>query len=115
RQGSPDFISVIWKDASQAPVTIGTLPGDALSEPTSINDRGVVLGVSFPSSHVYLWKNAKMTDLTKLVATAYPKWELVSVGGINDRGEIAGQACKLMKGACPSSHATLATFVATPK
>ncbi|HEY1975275.1 MAG TPA: hypothetical protein VGG89_01850 [Candidatus Baltobacteraceae bacterium] len=115
REGSPNFISAMWKDASQAPIQIGTLPGDAVSEPTSINDRGVVLGVSFPSSHVYLWKNRKMTDLTKLVAAAYPKWALVSVGGINDAGQIAGQACKLVKGACPASNATLATFLATPR
>lgn len=114
RQGTANFISVIWNDASQAPIQIGTLPGDAVSEPTGINDRGMVLGVSFPSSHVYLWRHGKMTDLTNLAATAYPKWALVSVGGINDRGEIAGQACKLVKEVCPTSNATLATFLATP-
>ena len=47
---------------------IGTLPGDALSEPTSINNEGVVIGVSFPSSDVYLWQNGTLTDLTKLVS-----------------------------------------------
>jgi uncharacterized membrane protein len=57
RKGNPDFISAIWTDPTKAPTKIGTLPGDALSEPTSINDKGVVLGVSFPSSHVYLWQN----------------------------------------------------------
>jgi uncharacterized membrane protein len=114
RQGNPNFISAIWKDPAKAPIIIGTLPGDALSEPTSINNRGIVLGVSFPSSHVYLWKDGKMTDFTKLVATAYPKLAIVSVGGINDAGQIAGQACKLVRGACPSSNPTLVTFLATP-
>jgi len=114
RAGNPDFISAIWDDARKAPAVIGTLPGDALSEPTSINDRGVVLGVSFPSSHVYLWKNRKMTDFTTLVAAAYPKYAVVSVGGINDDGQIAGQACLLVSGSCPSSNATYVAFLATP-
>jgi len=115
KQGSPNFVAAFWHDASKAPTVIQPLPGDALNEPTSINNRGVVLGVSFPSSHVWLWKNGKTTDFTKLVAKALPKWELVSVGGINDDGTIAGQACKLVNGACPSSNATLATFRATPE
>ncbi|HZZ00694.1 MAG TPA: hypothetical protein VFE36_14085 [Candidatus Baltobacteraceae bacterium] len=115
KQGSPNFTSAIWNDASAAPTVIQPLPGDALSEPTSINNHGVVIGVSFPSSHVWLWKNRKTTDLTKLVATSFPKWQLVSVGGINDDGTIAGQACKLVSGGCPASGAMLATFRATPE
>jgi uncharacterized membrane protein len=114
RHGDPDFISVIWDDPRSAPVVIGALPGDSLSEPTSINDSGVVLGVSIPSSDVYIWQNGTMTDLTKLVLESYPQLKLVSVGGINDRGEIAGQACELVSGVCPSSGATLVTFLATP-
>ena len=55
-----------------------------------------------------------MTDFTKLVLEAYPQLQLVSVGGINDRGEIAGQACELVSGSCPSSGATYVTFLATP-
>jgi len=73
-----------------------------------------VLGVSFPSSHVYIWQNGMMTDLTKVVLQSYPQLELVSVGGINDSGQVAGQACQLVSGACPSSEATLVTFLATP-
>jgi hypothetical protein len=55
-----------------------------------------------------------MTDLTKLVAQSYPLLRLVSIGGINDRGEIAGQACELVSGTCPSSGATFVTFLAVP-
>jgi uncharacterized membrane protein len=113
-QGNPDFISVIWTDTASAPTIIGTLPGDSLSEPTSINNSGVVLGVSFPSSDVYVWQNGTITDLTKVVLQKYPQLRLVSVGGINDSGEIAGQACQLVSGACPSSGATFVTFLATP-
>ncbi|MGA9272462.1 MAG: hypothetical protein WBV67_03160 [Candidatus Cybelea sp.] len=114
RQGNPDFISVVWTDPASAPTIIGPLPGDALSEPTSINNSGVVLGVSFPSSDVYIWQNGTMTDLTKLVLQSYPQLKLISVGGINDSGQVAGQACQLVSGVCPSSGATLVTFLATP-
>ena len=109
-----DFISVIWTNSNSPPTQIGTLPGDSLSEPTSIDNRGDVLGVSFPSSDVYLWQNGSFTDLTKLLALAYPQLRLVSVGGINDRGEIAGQACELVSSACPSSNPTLVTVLAVP-
>ncbi len=115
RQGNPNFISVIWNDPASPPTKIGTLPGDALSEPTAINNEGVVLGVSFPSSDVFVWQNGTMTDLTLALLKAYPKLRLVSVGGINDRGEIAGQACQLVSGSCPSSNPTLVTFLAVPK
>jgi hypothetical protein len=64
---------------------------------------------------VYLWKNGKTSDLTVLVASSYPKLQLTSVGGIDDKGEIAGQACKLVAGSCPSSNATLVTFLAIPR
>jgi len=114
RHGDPNFISVVWTDPRLKPTIIGTLPGDALSEPTAINDNGVVLGVSFPSSHVYLWQNGTLTDLTQLISQSYPQLELVSVGGINDSGQIAGQACQVVSGTCPASGATLVTFLATP-
>jgi len=114
RKGNPNFISVIWTDPQSAPTKIGTLPGDNVSEPTSINNEGAVLGVSFPSSHVYVWQNGMITDLTNVVLQAYPELEPVSVGGINDRGEIAGQACQLVSGKCPSSGATFVTFLAVP-
>ncbi len=114
RNGNPNFISVIWTDPSSPPTKIGTLPGDNISEPTSINNEGTVLGVSFPSSHVYVWQNGMMTDFTKVILQSYPQLEPVSVGGINDSGEIAGQACQLVSGTCPSSGATFVTFLAVP-
>lgn len=113
-QGAPNFISVIWNDPSQPPVQIGALPGDQLSEPTGINNSGTVLGVSFPSSHVFVWNNGSMTDVTALASKTFPAYTLVSVGGIDDRGEIAGQACELVNGACPSTNPTLVAFLAKP-
>jgi uncharacterized membrane protein len=115
REGQINWTSVVWTNPAAKPTVIGALPGDNVSEPTSINDKGAVIGVSFPSSHVYLWQNNKLTDLTKLLATAYPRLALISVGGINDRGEIAGQACELVSGSCPSSNPTDVTFLAIPK
>jgi probable HAF family extracellular repeat protein len=114
KQGNPDFISVIWTDPLKPPTKIGTLPGDTLSEPTSINNSGLVLGVSFPSSHVYLWQSGTMTDLTELLLESYPQVELVSVGGVNDSGQIAGQGCELVSGTCPPSGATYVTVLVTP-
>jgi uncharacterized membrane protein len=114
RHGKIKWISVIWNDATAPPRRIGFLPGDNVSEPTSINNDGAVLGVSFPSSHVYVWQKGTMTDLTQLVLASYPQLQLVSVGGINNHGEIAGQACELVSGVCPPSGATLVTFLATP-
>jgi uncharacterized membrane protein len=114
KQGQPNFISVIWNDAWSKPIKIGTVSGDSLSEPTSINNQGVVLGVSFPSSDVFIWQDGMMTDLTQMLLKSYPQLRLVSVGGINDRGEIAGQACQLVSGVCPSSGATFVTFLAVP-
>jgi uncharacterized membrane protein len=115
KQGEANFISVIWESPSSKPRRIGTLPGDSLSEPTSINNEDAVLGVSFPSSDVYVWQHGVMTDITKLVLASYPQLQLVSVGGINDRGEIAGQACELVSGTCPTSNPTFVTLLAVPK
>jgi probable HAF family extracellular repeat protein len=114
QQGLQNFISVIWDNPGQAPTRIGTVAGDSLSEPTGINDEGQVVGVSFPSSDVFVWQRGEMTNLTDLVLASYPQIQLVSVGGINDRGEIAGQACALVNGACPPT-ATLVTFLAIPQ
>jgi hypothetical protein len=56
-----------------------------------------------------------MTDLTNVALGIYPSVQLVSVGGINDRGEIAGQGCVLVSGSCPSSNATYVTMLLVPK
>ncbi|MGO9949649.1 MAG: hypothetical protein ACLPWG_22745 [Steroidobacteraceae bacterium] len=114
KKGEPNFISVIWESPSSKPRRIGTLPGDSLSEPTSINDQDAVLGVSFPSSHVYVWQHGMMTDITKLLLESYPTLQVLSVGGIDDKGEIAGQACELVSGTCPTSNPTLVTVLAVP-
>ncbi|MGA9856166.1 MAG: hypothetical protein WBR29_12930 [Gammaproteobacteria bacterium] len=70
---------------------LGVLAGDFVSEALGVNDRGQVVGVSYPSGHAFIWQNGVMTDLNNLLA---PSTTLVLTDGqdINDQGEITGQA-----------------------
>jgi hypothetical protein len=55
-----------------------------------------------------------LTDLTKMLATADPQLRLVSVGGINDRGEIPGQACEPVGSSCPSPNPVFVAALVVP-
>jgi probable HAF family extracellular repeat protein len=106
---SANFHAFIWtKETGMR--DLGTLPGDNISEATGINDRGQVVGVSYPSSHAFIWQDGVMTDLNDLIPSDSPL-ELISTGDINDRGEITGQACVLSNGACT---ADTPAFLALP-
>jgi probable HAF family extracellular repeat protein len=73
---------------------LGTLPGDALSIANDINAKGQVVGISCDvnfNCRAFLWENGLMTDLNALISPDSPLY-LTYGGGINDRGEIAGQA-----------------------
>jgi probable HAF family extracellular repeat protein len=97
---TPNFHAVLWtKD--HVIHDLGTLPGDNLSEATGINDKGQIVGVSFPSSHAFIWQHGVMTDLNTLIPPDSPL-ALISTGDIDDRGEITGQACVVSHGACTS-------------
>jgi probable HAF family extracellular repeat protein len=72
---------------------------------------GQVVGVSFPSSHAFLWQNGVMTDLNSLIAPT-SQFLLISTGDINDSGEITGQACVVSGGVCTTE---LVAFLAVPK
>jgi len=74
---------------------------------------GQVVGVSFPSTHAFLYENGEMTDLNSLVPSGSPLL-LLFAGGINNRGEITGQACVIADGGCPAGNGTPA-FLAIPK
>lgn len=103
--GSPNFNAFFWSKKSGLQ-NLHTLPGDSLSEGLGINDRDQVVGVSFPSSHAFIWQNGTMTDLNTLVSG---KSNLVLLAGqdINDSGVITGQAQDKTSGA-------LVGFVAVP-
>ncbi len=85
---------------------LGVLTGDAVSEALGVNDRGQVVGVSYPSGHAFIWQDGRMTDLNTLLVTG-TTLVLTDAQDINDRGEITGQAYD------PSTGTTVA-FKAIP-
>jgi probable HAF family extracellular repeat protein len=110
-----NFHAFLWTKA-RGMQDLKTLPGDAISEATAINDEGQVLGVSFRAGfahpRAFLWQDGVMTDLNTLIPSDSNLY-LISTGGINNRGEITGQACVLINGACLSTSDTPA-FLAIP-
>lgn len=104
-----NFHAVLWtKDHTIR--DLGTLPGDNVSEATGINNKGQIVGVSYPSSHAFLWQDGVMTDLNTLIPSNSALY-LISTGDINDEGEITGQACVVANGACTSE---MPAFLAVP-
>jgi probable HAF family extracellular repeat protein len=97
---SPNFHAFLWTK-EHGMQDLGTLPGDSLSEATGINDKGQIVGVSYPSSHAFIWQDGVMIDLNNLIPSGSPL-ALISTGDINDRGEITGQACVVSNGVCTS-------------
>jgi probable HAF family extracellular repeat protein len=100
-----NFIGFVWtKEHGMQKIPL--LDGDSIAEATGINDGGQIVGVSFgnpdfPLGRAFLFENGKLTDLNQLIPSDGP----LSLTGntdldINDRGEIAGQACVLSNGAC---------------
>jgi probable HAF family extracellular repeat protein len=122
--GNPNFHAIFWPrnggpDCGGRCLDLGVLPPDpatsgvdSLSEATGINNRGQIVGISIGAgsplgSRAFLWQNGKITDLNKLVVPG-TSLQLVSVGDINDRGEITGTGidpsstgeCSLNAGGC---------------
>ncbi|KQV79818.1 hypothetical protein ASD15_17485 [Massilia sp. Root351] len=64
-------------------------PGGADSEAFDINNAGQVVGRG--KSGGFLYANGVMTDLDTLIAPG--AWHIASAVGINDLGQIVGQAC----------------------
>lgn len=81
-----DTRAVLWDNGVL--YDLGVFPGDTLSEPRDINNRGQVVGYSLdfgdsPHAHPVLWENGQISLL--------PGWESGGVAGaINEKGEIAG-------------------------
>ena len=67
------------------------LPGDRIAEGLGINNYDQIVGVSYPSSHAFIWQNGAMTDLNTLIDPD-SKYVLIAGQDINDRGVITGQA-----------------------
>jgi len=81
----------LWTKATKMQ-DLGTLTGDFASAAISINDRGVVVGLSISASgntRAVVWRDSIPTDLNKLVQ-ANPPLYLLTGCSINSRGEITG-------------------------
>lgn len=106
------FLAFIWTK-ERGMQSIGTLPGDAMSEATDINDENQIVGVSFSdfffdNPRAFIYENGTMTALNSLIGSASANWDISSTGGINDRGEIAAQANVISGGSVTSvAHAIL--------
>jgi probable HAF family extracellular repeat protein len=93
--------------------SIGTLPGDAMSQATDINDENQIVGVSyldyvFDNPRAFIYQNGTITSLNSLIGSASASWDISSTGGINDRGEIAAQANIVSNGVVTAvAHAVL--------
>jgi probable HAF family extracellular repeat protein len=67
---------------------LGTLPGDTVSYPSDINNKGQIVG---QGSRAILWDGEGMTDLNTLVpGQPFSSLYLLAANGINERGEIVG-------------------------
>ena len=107
---TPNFHAVLWTKEGGIQ-DLGTLPGDNMSEATGINNCGQIVGVSYPSSHAFIWQGGVMTDLNTLIPSDSPL-ALISTGDINDEGQITGQACIVSNGECT---AETPAFLAVPE
>ena len=115
-EGTANFHAVIW-DRQGHITDLNTLPGDAISEATGINDRGQIVGTSFTagfaSSRAFVYEHGKMTDLNTLGPVNSPIY-MISTGDINNFGEVSGGGCQLVNGACDFSQEA-AAFLAIPR
>jgi probable HAF family extracellular repeat protein len=87
------FHAVLWRDTEFT--DLGTLSGDACSQPFRINARDQVVGFSgscdFTVLHAFLWENGTMTDLDTLLPSG-SGLQLQSANWITDDGIIGAQA-----------------------
>jgi len=89
--GDTTFHAFLWTEATKMQ-DLGTLPGDAASLAISINDPGVVVGLSIDASgntRAVVWRGGVPTDLNTLVQPSSSLYLLTSCS-INARGEITG-------------------------
>lgn len=101
---SPNFHAFLWTK-NGGTIDLGTLGTDNVSEGLGINASDQVVGVSFPSSHAFIWRNGTMTDMNTLIGPN-PQFVLLAAQEINDAGVITGQAVDTNTGAIVAFEAT---------
>lgn len=110
---TPNFHAFLWSTQLNRMIDLGVLPGDSISEALDINDTGQIVGISLPSLRAFLYENGRMWNLNDLIPSTSGLF-LLEGGGINNRGEITGQACIIADGGCPLGNNTPA-FLAIPE
>jgi probable HAF family extracellular repeat protein len=108
-----NFHAFLWTKESGRMTDLGVLPGDSLSEALDINDERQIVGLSLPSFRAFIYENGKMWNLNGLIPHDSSLF-LIAANGINDRGEITGQACVIVDGGCPLGN-NIPAFLAIPK
>jgi probable HAF family extracellular repeat protein len=103
---SPNFNAFLWTK-NGGTINLGTLSGDNISEGLGINASDQVVGVSYPSSHAFIWQNGTITDLNNLVGSN-SQYLLIDAQEISDSGAITGEAQDTTSGA-------IVAFLATPQ
>jgi len=91
--GAPNFHAFLWTGSGPL-IDLKTLGSDPFSAAFGLNEKGQVVGQSLDAdfnSRAFLWQNGQIIDLNALALDGSPF--LVFANDINDRGEIAGQAC----------------------
>jgi probable HAF family extracellular repeat protein len=119
--GSLEFnpVAFIWTK-ERGTQKILPLEGDTNSIAYAINNRGQVVGQSFggpEGARAFVWENGKATDLNAIASGAAGIY-LIYAEGIDDRGDITGQACTFVDNACvfPASPSSpTPTFLAVPQ
>ncbi len=105
-------VAFIWS-AGTGTRKILPLPGDTNSIAWAINDQGDVVGQSFggpEGSRAFIWRNGVSYDLNTYIPASASLY-LLYAEGIDNSGQITGQACVLSGGACSTDTPA---FLAVP-
>ena len=101
QDGALNPIAFIWTKENKIQKLL-PFPGDANSLAWGINARGQAVGQSIDAhgnSRAVLWQDGVPIDLNARISADSPLY-LTLANDINDRGEIAGQACVVSGGVC---------------
>jgi probable HAF family extracellular repeat protein len=88
--------ATLWNIKTNSMTDLGTLPGGAVSFARGINQRGQIVGGSYTTSagaqHATIWDSGVLIDLNTLLDSTAIGWILQDATGINNAGQIVGNA-----------------------